>query len=78
MSVEGVNMNTKNKSKYWMITILLLFFIIVPVITVFSEAIINNGRLDFMSTFKIIVSSDNLKTIMNSILLGILDRKSVV
>lgn len=63
-------MGTKNNKKYWMITSLLLFFIIIPVITVFAEAVIYDGRLNFSNAFKVLVGSENLKTIGNSMLLG--------
>lgn len=71
MSVEEERMNIKSK-KYWLIMLLLLFFIIVPVITVFAEAVIYDGRLNFRNAFEVIASSDNLKTIGNSMLLGAL------
>lgn len=65
-------MNGKQKYKYWIITIFLLFFIIVPIITVFGEAAIVDGRLNFTKPMHIIGDKGNLKTIKNSILLGVL------
>lgn len=65
-------MMKKPNIKYWVITVVLLFFIIVPVITVFTEAIIVDGRLNFTNTIAVIGNSDNLETVVNSILLGVL------
>lgn len=65
-------MNRKQKYKYWIITAFLLFFIIVPIITVFGEAAIVDGRLNFTKLMHIIGDNGNLKTIRNSIILGIL------
>ncbi|MDO4262261.1 MAG: iron ABC transporter permease [Eubacteriales bacterium] len=62
----------KRESKYWVITILLLFFIILPVIVVFGRAIIEDGRLNFANAAGVIADRDNLQTIWNSFLLGCL------
>lgn len=65
-------MNRKQKYKYWIIAIFLLFFIIVPIITVFGEAAIVDGRLNFTRPMHIIGDKGNLETIRNSMILGIL------
>ena len=62
-------MNGKQKYKYWIITIFLLFFIIVPIITVFGEAAIVDGRLNFTKPMHIIGDKGNLKTIKTKFLI---------
>lgn len=64
-----------NKSRtivYAVIAFALFCFIIVPILTVFSEAVIVDGRLDFSKAIQTIGNHDNLTTIGNSLLLGVL------
>lgn len=62
----------KIKFSNYFILLLLLFFIVTPLVTVFLRAIIIDGRLNFSQAANIIFTSDNIVTIKNSILLGIL------
>lgn len=62
----------KIKSSNYLILLLLLFFIVTPLVTVFLRAIIIDGRLNFSQAANIIFTSDNIVTIKNSLLLGIL------
>ena len=62
----------KIKSSNYFILLLLLFFIVTPLVTVFLRAIIIDGRLNFSQATNIIFTSDNIVTIKNSLLLGIL------
>ncbi|MFA9377598.1 MAG: ABC transporter permease [Lachnotalea sp.] len=57
---------------YVIIAILLMVLIIFPVITVFMEAVTVDDRLNFTKAINVIGSSDNNRTIWNSLLLGIL------
>lgn len=65
-------MMKKRTIKFGIIAILLFFFIIVPVITIFAEAIIIDGRLNFTNAIEVIGNGDNVETICNSMLLGVL------
>lgn len=61
------------KKTVGIILILILFLmIIVPIITVFAEAVFHNDRLDFANAWQIITRSENVTTVTNSLLLGIL------
>lgn len=62
----------KIKFSNYFILLLLLFFIVTPLVTVFLRAIIIDGRLNFSQAANIIFTRDNIVTIKNSILLGIL------
>lgn len=65
----------QKKAKYLIYSIIffgLFVVIIIPVITVFMEAVIINDRLDITHALQMVISSGNLETITNSILLGIL------
>lgn len=57
---------------YIIITIVLAFLIVVPIITVFAEAVIVDGRLDFSNAIQVIGNSENVETILNSLVLGVL------
>ena len=65
----------QNRSKnlfYAAIATCLFAVIIVPVITVFLEAVMQDGRLDFTKAVQTIGAPDNLTTIANSMILGVL------
>lgn len=57
---------------YYMIAIVLAFLIVVPILTVFMEAVIIDGRLDLSKALAVICDNSNLETIGNSMLLGVL------
>ena len=57
---------------YAILFLILAFLIMVPIVTVFSEAVIIDDRLDLSGAIHTICNSENLKTITNSLLLGIL------
>lgn len=62
----------KAKTSNYLILLLLLFFIVTPLLTVFLRAIIIDGRLNFGEASQIIFTRENLVTIKNSFLLGVL------
>lgn len=62
----------KAKTSNYLILLLLLFFIVTPLLTVFLRAIIIDGRLNFEEASQIIFTRENLVTIKNSLLLGVL------
>ncbi|WP_455717471.1 ABC transporter permease [Anaerosporobacter sp.] len=65
--------NKRNKTiAYAVIAFALFCFIIVPILTVFSEAVFIDGRLDFSNAIQTIGNDSNLETIKNSLLLGVL------
>lgn len=66
------NSKIKNNIFYGAIGIVLMIFIIVPLLTVFGEAVMVDGRLDFSHAMEAVINSDNVVTIGNSILLGVL------
>lgn len=57
---------------YTIISLVLAFLIVVPVVTVFSEAVMIDDRLDLSNAIRTICNSENVKTIFNSLLLGML------
>ena len=54
-----------------LLLILLAGLILCPLITVFAKAVMIDGRLDLYQAWKNIASQENLKTISNSLILGI-------
>ena len=65
--------NKRNKTiAYAVIAFALFCFIIVPILTVFAETVIVDGRLDFSNAIQTIGNDRNLETIKNSLLLGVL------
>ena len=65
--------NKRNKTiAYAVIAFALFCFIIVPILTVFSESVMVDGRLDFSNAIQTIGNDSNLETIKNSLLLGVL------
>lgn len=57
---------------YAVLTIILTFLIVVPVITVLIEAVMVDDRLNFTNAVQTIWQEENFNTIINSLLLGIL------
>lgn len=65
-------MKISKKTVCIVFSLLLFLMIIVPLISIFTEAVINNGRLDLLNAVKVVCQSENVKTITNSIILGVL------
>ena len=61
----------KNKGILWILLVILAGLIVCPLIMVFAEAVIIDGRLDLHQAWSIIADSENLQTIWNSLLLGV-------
>lgn len=57
---------------YAVLIVILTFLIVVPVITVLIEAVMVDDRLNFANAVHTICQEENLNTIVNSLLLGIL------
>lgn len=51
--------------------VLLTGLILCPLITVFTKAVIVDGRLDLYQAWKTIANAENVQTVWNSLLLGI-------
>lgn len=62
----------KRRFNCCILLVLLFLMIVVPVITVFLEAVYPDGHLDFTNAWQIISRSENVTTILNSLLLGTL------
>lgn len=54
------------------ISAVLLFLIVCPLVMIFAKAVIKDGRLDFISAWQTLVESKNAQMIGNSLLLGLL------
>lgn len=54
------------------LSVLLVFLIVCPVVMIFARAVIVDGRLDFYHAWDILRNSENVTMIGNSLLLGIL------
>ena len=65
------DIDLKNNTVMWALLIFLGFLIICPVITVFARAVIIDGRLDLYQAWSIISDSENIRTIINSLILGV-------
>ena len=61
----------KNKGILWILLVILIGLIVCPLIMVFAEAVIIDGRLDLRQAWSIITESENLQTIWNSLILGV-------
>ena len=55
----------------WVLLLVLAFLIVCPLVSVFAEAVIIDGRLDLYRAWTIISAPENLQTIWNSLILGI-------
>ena len=51
---------------YFTIFVILFALVILPVIAVFSEAVIVDGRFDFSNALRTVIDKENLTTITNS------------
>lgn len=63
--------NVKKSLPLALLLALLTFLILCPLVTVFAEAVIVDGRLDLYQAWGTIASAENVRTIYNSLLLGI-------
>lgn len=63
-------MTGKNSAILWLLLVFLLGLIVCPLISVFAKAVIIDGRLDLYQAWSVIVDSENLQTVWNSLLLG--------
>lgn len=67
----NINANKKKNAACAGLAAILFIFIVVPVITVFIRAVVDeDGCLDFSSAVNTIANSENTHTIINSLLLG--------
>lgn len=57
---------------YVLICIGLFLLIILPILTVFQKAVMVNDRFDFSAAWNTVMDKDNIETITNSLLLGVL------
>ena len=58
----------------WMLIallVLLIFLILCPLFSIFQKAVVRDGKLDFYQVWQTIKTSENLKTITNSLVLGL-------
>lgn len=58
-------------SIYGILIAILTFLIVVPIITIFMEAVMVDGRLRFTNALRTICDRENVNTILNSFILGI-------
>lgn len=63
---------SKIKTGPVILALFLGFLIILPVLTVFREAVVIDGRIDFRQAARTIMNPDNAETITNSLILGTL------
>lgn len=64
--------NFKKHIPLILLTALLLFMIVCPLVMIFAKAVIVDGRLDFLSVWQTLKADGNLEMIGNSLLLGVL------
>ncbi len=64
--------NLKKHIPLVLLTALLLFMIVCPLVMIFAKAVIVDGRLDFLSVWQTLKADGNLEMIDNSLLLGVL------
>ena len=57
---------------YVMISLVLAFLIVIPVGTIFLEAVIVDGRFDLSQAIQVVCNNENVQTIVNSLMLGVL------
>lgn len=65
-------LDIKQKSLYIVTFAILFVLIILPLITVFGKAVMIDDRFDFSKAIQTVAAKDNITTICNSILLGVL------
>ena len=61
----------KTKSILWVLLLVLILLVVCPLVMVFARAVIIDGRLDFSRAWAIISDSENVQTIVNSLVLGV-------
>lgn len=65
------NSNLKKSLPLALLLTLLIGLILCPLITVFAKAVIVDGRLDLYQAWKVIANGENVRTVFNSLLLGV-------
>lgn len=55
-----------------LLSVLLGFLIVCPLVTIFAKAVITDGRLDFCTAWQTLIQNENAVMIGNSLLLGLL------
>ena len=64
--------NFKKNLPLLLLTVLLLFLIVCPLVTIFAKAVITDGRLDLYTAWQTLIQNENAAMIGNSLLLGLL------
>ena len=64
--------NFKENLPLLLLTMILVFLIVCPLVTIFAKAVITDGRLDFYTMWQTLVQNENSVMIGNSLLLGLL------
>lgn len=64
--------NFKENLPLLLLTMILVFLIVCPLVTIFAKAVITDGRLDFYTMWQTLVQNENAVMIGNSLLLGLL------
>ena len=62
--------DTRKRFPLLILSAVLFFLIICPLVTIFVRAVITDGRLDFGSAWQTLTESKNAEMILNSLLLG--------
>lgn len=62
--------DTQKRFPLLILSAVLFFLIICPLVTIFVRAVITDGRLDFGSAWQTLTESKNAEMILNSLLLG--------
>ena len=63
--------NLKKNFALAILLVILTGLILCPLVTVFTKAVIIDGRLDLYQAWGIVASAENVQTVCNSLLLGI-------
>lgn len=64
--------STKHHFPTYLLSLLLVFLIVCPLLMIFARAVITNGRFDLITVGQTLMESQNAKMIGNSLLLGVL------
>lgn len=64
--------NVKKNLPLLLLTVLLVFLIVCPLVTIFAKAVITDDRLDLYTVWQTLVQNENAVMIGNSLLLGLL------
>lgn len=65
-------MSVKKQLPTYVLSALLIFLIVCPLIMIFAKAVMTNGRFDLVVAYQTLMESQNAKMIGNSLLLGVL------